>query len=70
MMTTRPRLKALAMLLVWGTLGLAVHGVAATLDGLKPGGVPLGYALAALGAPVLMGLVLLFVCRARTRDPI
>lgn len=63
------RKMAVAVVLSWAMLGLAMHAFAPTFNGLKPGGVPLGYWLSAQGAPLLMGLLLLWLAAARGRTP-
>ena len=50
--------RPLLMCLVWLVFGLGLPLLAPTLNGLKPGGLPLGYWYAAQGAPLLLLAVL------------
>jgi putative solute:sodium symporter small subunit len=62
-MAANPRRWRIALGL-WAVFGLFVHAAAPTLNGLKLGGLPLGYWLAAQGAPILL-LALGLLLRAR-----
>ncbi len=53
--------------LIWAALCLGLPALAETLNGLKPGGSPLGLALMAEGAPVL--LVVAAALLSRTPKP-
>jgi putative solute:sodium symporter small subunit len=43
--------------LCWIIFGCLIHVAAPTLNGLKWGGLPLGFWLAAQGAPLMLGLI-------------
>lgn len=45
----------------WLTLGLALHVFAPTLNGLKLAGLPLGYWLAAQGAPAALAALAIWL---------
>lgn len=54
----------LAACCAWATLCLGLPAIAGTLNGLKPGGLALGYWFTAQGAPLaLAGLAIVFAAR-------
>lgn len=42
---------------VWATLGLGMQAFAETLNGLRPGGLPLGYWVSAQGTTLLLAAI-------------
>lgn len=48
--------RAAAAVAIWAVFGLGLHAFAPTWNGLRLWGLPLGYWLAAQGAPILLGL--------------
>ena len=50
-----------ALIAVWLAFGLGLTLLAPTLNGLKPGGVPLGYWYAAQGAPLVLVVMLVWM---------
>jgi putative solute:sodium symporter small subunit len=54
---------------LWVGFGLGIHAAAPTLNGVKLGGLPLGYWLAAQGAPLLLLVLALRAPLARSPEP-
>ena len=68
-MVTRTRTLILACC-IWVTLGLVLPTFAETWNGLKPAGVPLGFWIAAQGAPLaLAALALALASSSRPVPP-
>lgn len=55
--------------LVWALLCLGIPAIAETLNGLKPGGTPLGLAMMAQGAAVLLAIAALALGRRTKSRP-
>jgi putative solute:sodium symporter small subunit len=56
-------------LAAWLVVGWLIHGGAATLNGLKWGALPLGFWLAAQGAPLMFAVGAAWITLTRDRQP-
>jgi putative solute:sodium symporter small subunit len=56
------------VLSLWIMFGWLIHGAAATLNGLKVGALPMGFWLAAQGAPLILAIIALVVKLRRERE--